>query len=80
MFIIFEIQTNSDGTVGTLVSTHEDQLQAESAYHSVLASAAISALPVHSCVLLTEEGFEIMHGCFKHAQPEPEPEVTEQPE
>ena len=68
MFIIFEIQTNSDGTVGTLVSTYEDQLQAESAYHSVLSSAAISALPVHSCVLLTGEGFEIMHGCYKHGQ------------
>ena len=66
MFIVFEIQTNADGSVGTLVTTYTDQNQAESAYHSVLSSAAISALPVHACTLMSEEGFEIKHECYKH--------------
>ena len=77
MYIVFEIQTNNDGTIGTLVSSYPEQNQAESAYHAVLSAAAISALPVHSCVLLTEEGFELMHGCYKH---EPQPEPTPEPE
>ena len=75
MFIVFEIQTNADGSVGTLVSTFTDQNQAESAYHTALAAAAVSALPVHSCVLMSNQGFEIKSECYKHnVQPEPEPE------
>ena len=66
MYIVFEIQTNADGSVGTLVNSYADQNQAESKYHQVLTSAAVSALPVHSCALLSEEGFEIRHECYKH--------------
>ena len=74
MLIVLEIQTNADGTVGTLINAYEDQNQAESKYHLVLSSAAVSALPVHACTLLTNEGFELMHACYKHAPtPEPEP-------
>ena len=75
MYIVFEIQTSTDGTVGTLVSTFTDQNQAESAYHQVLAAAAVSSLPVHSCVLMSNQGFEIKSECYKHnIEPEPEPE------
>ena len=78
MFIVFEIQTNDDNTVGTIVTTYTDQNQAESAYHTVLASAAVSALPVHSCALLTNEGFLMQSKCYKHTpEPEPEPEPEE---
>ena len=67
MYIVFEIQTYADGTVGTLVSSYTEQNAAESAYHRVLANAAISALPVHSCALLTEEGFLMRSECYKHS-------------
>ena len=77
-FIVFEIQTNTDGSVGTLVSSFADQNQAESAYHQVLTSAAVSALPKHACVLMTEEGFNIKTECYTHAiQPEPETTTAE---
>ena len=66
MYIVFEIQTNADGTLGTLTSTYTDKAEAESAYHLKLGSAAISALPVHSVAMLTEEGFELKHECYKH--------------
>ena len=72
MFIVLEIQTNADGTVGTLINAYSDQNQAESKYHLVLSSAAVSALPVHACSLFTSEGFELMHACYKHA-PSAEP-------
>lgn len=55
-YIVFEIQTNSNGAVGTLVTSYDDRPHAESAYHGVLASAAISSLPCHACVLLTNTG------------------------
>ena len=71
MFIVFEIQTNSDGTIGTLVTTYEDQNQADSAYHGVLTAAAISALPKHACVLMSEKGFFIKSECYEHPAPVP---------
>lgn len=84
MYIVFEIQTNEGGAIGTLTYTYEDRNQAESKFHDVLASAAVSALPKHACVLMTEEGFGLMHQCYKHAvqptpTPEPEPEGEEEP-
>ena len=79
MFIVLEIQTNTDGTVGTLINAYADQNQAESKYHLVLSSAAVSALPVHSCALLTNEGFPLRHECYKH-EPAPEPEPTPESE
>ena len=66
MFIVLEIQTNANGTVGTLINSYEDQSQAASAYHTVLASAAVSSIPVHSCAMLTEEGFCVKRECYKH--------------
>ena len=75
MYIVFEIQTNTDGTVGTLITTYENQNQAESAYHGILEAAAVSALPVHACTLLTEEGFQVRHECYKHPE---SPAVTQQ--
>ena len=70
MFIVFEIQTNTDGTVGTLVTTYTNQNAAESHYHGVLEAAAVSALPVHSCVLMTEEGFQMRREVYKHESAE----------
>lgn len=64
--IVIELQTNEDGTVGTLVTAHETRNAAESAYHSVLAAAAISALPQHAAVLLTSEGTLIDSRCYEH--------------
>ena len=65
-FIVIELQTNGDGTVGNLVTAHDTRNEAESAYHSVLAAAAISALPRHAAVLLTSEGTLIDSRCYEH--------------
>lgn len=66
MYIIFEIQKNADGTIGTLVSTYADKNQAESAFHSTLASAAVSSLPVHSVLMIEEDGFVCKSDCYRH--------------
>ena len=65
-FIVLEIQVNNDESIGTLNSSFVNQFQAESAYYTVLASAAISALPKHSAVILTDSGNIVASRCYKH--------------
>lgn len=66
MFIVIELQKNADGTFGNVTTAHETENEAASKYHSILASAAVSKVPVHSAVLISEEGFVLMNQCYKH--------------
>ena len=74
-FIVIEIQTNADNTVGTLLNSYNERNDAEQKYHLVLSSAAVSQLPSHAAVMLASDGREMKHECYHHALPEPE--VTE---
>ena len=65
-YYIVEIQKQHDGTFAHLVHTADNRNAAESTYHQVLASAAISALPQHSAILFTDEGYMLMQQCYKH--------------
>ena len=69
-FIVVEIQKMADGTVGNLVTAYDTKAEAESHYHLVLSSAAISNLPAHSAVLLDETAFVYKRECYKHPIPE----------
>lgn len=71
-YLVIEIQTNADGTVGNIVTAHDTRNAAESAYHSVLASAAISQLPMHAASLLASDGTLIDSRCYEHDFPEGE--------
>ena len=68
-YIIIEIQTNADNTVGTLVYDADDFATAQSIYYSKLAAAAVSSLPVHSVILMNNEAFPIKNECFTHEVP-----------
>lgn len=68
MYIVMEIQTNSDGTVGTLVNAYDSREQAESSYHTILAAAALSSCPCHAAVLLTEQGLILANGYYEHGE------------
>lgn len=68
MYIVIEIQTNADGTVGNLVYAYADKNEAYSKYHSILAAAAISALPKHAAVILQNDGLPLEFRYFKHAE------------
>lgn len=48
------------------------KLKAESKYHEVLASAAISETETHSAILFTTEGEPLMHECYYHVVEEEE--------
>lgn len=66
MYIVIELQKNEEGVVSNLVTSHNTLAEAESKYFSVLASAAVSTIPVHSAALLSEEGFLLRNQCYKH--------------
>lgn len=66
MYIVIELQTNADGTVANLVYQFSSRDEAESKFHSILAAAAISALPVHAAVMLTNAGVMIKSEYYRH--------------
>ena len=68
MFIIHEMQTMGAQTALTDPLTYSDKQKAESAYHSKLASAAISKVPVHTVVLMDEHGTVLRREFYEHAQ------------
>ena len=65
-YIVLEIQTNADGSVGTLTYAFDDQNQAESKYHQVLAAGAISELPMHSAILITNDCTMLKSDVYYH--------------
>ena len=69
-YVVVEIQTNTDGTIGALVTPKADYYEAESTYHTVLAAAALSALPVHTAVLLDNQGGVLHAQAFVKEQEE----------
>ena len=66
MYIVVELQKNAEGVVSNIVTSHETLAEAESKYYSVLATAAVSEIPVHSAIIVSEEGFPVRHECYKH--------------
>ena len=79
-YLVTEIQTFEGGAVQNPTYAFDDRNKAEAKYHAILAAAAVSALPVHSALLFTDEGFALESKCYKHPkepEPEPEPETTE---
>ena len=67
MYIVIELQKNAEGVVSNIVTAFPNLPEAESKYHSILAAAAVSELPVHSAIIVSEEGFPVMHQCYKHS-------------
>ena len=66
MYIVIELQKNAQGTVSNIVTAHPNLAEAESKYHAILANAAVSDVPAHSAVILSEDGFPVKHQCYKH--------------
>lgn len=68
MYIVVEIQKSSAGTIATIVNSFATRNEAESSYHTILAAAAISSVPVHSAVIMTEEGQTLMFQSYTHEE------------
>lgn len=65
-YIVIELQKDAYGLVSHLLSVHDTLEKAESTYYSILASAAINEVPVHSAIIVSEEGFPVKNNCYKH--------------
>lgn len=65
-YIVVELQKNESGVVSNIVTAHESQAEAESKYYSVLSAAAVSNTPVHSAIIISEEGFPEKNMHYKH--------------
>lgn len=64
MVIVMEIQKGTE--VSTIVNTYESRADAENKYHTILAYAAVSNVPVHSAVMMTDNGEHIKNEKFEH--------------
>lgn len=63
-YIVLEIQ--SGDTISTIVNDYDNINQAESKYHQILTAAAISNVPKHSAMIITDEGFVQKVDCYIH--------------
>lgn len=78
MYIIMEVQVFPAGNMSTPTYAYENLNSAESKYHAILSSAAVSSLPIHTAFMLTDTGQVLKSECFRHEiEPEPEPEENE---
>lgn len=66
MYVVIELQKISDNQISNLVTAHETLQDAESKYHTVLAAAAISNVPLHSCAMLNEDAYLIKSESYSH--------------
>ena len=66
MYIVIELQKNTEGQVANIVTEHANLAEAESKYHAILSVAAVSEIPVHSAIIVSEEGVPMQWKCYKH--------------
>lgn len=66
MYIVMEIQTSDK--VATIVNSYEDRNTAEQKYHQILSAAAVSQVPKHGAVMLTDEGVRLKGECYIHEE------------
>ena len=65
-YIITEMQTDAEGVTAFLEDQKDNMYEAESVYFTKLASAAISNVPLHTVVLMTNDGFQLDHKSYDH--------------
>lgn len=75
MYIVIEIQTTD--TVATIVNAYDNRNEAEQKYHMILSAAAVSQVPKHGAVMLTDEGVRLKGECYIHEEEEEPGEVEE---
>lgn len=68
----FVIETQAGDTPAALVTVFQDLAQAKQKYYQIMAAAAVSTVPKHGAMILTDSMFVIMSGCEVHVNPDPE--------
>lgn len=66
-YLVIEIQKYADDSIGIPpIATYDSFQEAASRYHTILASAAISNIPLHSALILNEAGQKIKLDNYQH--------------
>lgn len=65
VYIVMEVQSDNE-TAATLVNSYTNRNAAESKLHQILGAAAISTVPTHSAVLLTDTGKSLKSETYEH--------------
>lgn len=71
-YYIIEIQKTHEGEYAHLIHYEYDtnpdiaRQKAESKFHQVLTSAAVSNTALHSATLISDEGVPLRNECYKH--------------
>lgn len=69
-FVVFRFTNHTDGTTGNIVHPFMTEAEAIKDFFKEAGKAVDSTHLTDSVSLLTKEGFEVRHECFKHeAQP-----------
>lgn len=69
MYFILEIQTSAGTGAVSPIHTANTKNQAMSIYHTILASASISEVEYHSCIVVDEQGQYLARECYIHPRP-----------
>lgn len=70
-YIVLEIQKSADGSIAVPAPTsHDTFFDAMAKYHTILAAASTSSVPVHTALVLTDVGQEIRLDSFDHTKVE----------
>lgn len=72
MFLVVELQTNDQGVTAFLTDTKATRAAADQKYHTILAAAAVSGLPIHSAAILDPTGRCVMNECYVNGTREEE--------
>lgn len=65
VFIVMEVQSDNE-TAATLINSYTNRNEAESKFHQILYSAAVSNVPTHTAVLLTDTGKALKSETYTH--------------
>lgn len=68
MYIVLEVQkqTNNTGAIVTPIPTFDNLPDAESCWHMKLASACISAVPIHTVILQDDDANVVRRETYIH--------------
>ena len=77
-YVIVEMQTYADGTTTSLVDSFADIRLAEQKYHTALSYAAVSGLPMHTVMMITNEGSYLKEEHYPGPELEPEQEPEQE--
>ena len=69
VYVVMEIQSDNE-VATTLINSYSNRNEAESKFHQILGVAAISTVPTHSAVLLTDTGKALKSETYAHKMEE----------